>query len=490
MSEPTVDHLRWITNPEAGRPSRGPGVIDPADLPEVPELNDRVDPADLGRARPEPRPAAPGSRRDPKRAEGWLARWRIDRAAKAEQAEQQRLRPEDLKFLGQLKAAQVRERTAGTTAVIWLMLIGTAVAGTWAATTRIEQITRVDARVIPEGREQVISSLEGGILRELVVHEGSQVQAGEPLVKLDPTRFESQQNEGEAKRLALKASLVRLNAEAWNKPLIFPPEVAKVPGLVESESEAYRARRSLTEEAVNANAHSIALVQRELAVAEAMSERGLMSEVEVMRLRRQIGEMRQQSVERRSRFRQEASTELLRVQAELAQLEEQMVAREDAVRRTVISSPVTGTVKNIRLHTLGGVVNPGAAIMEIVPHSDHLKVEARIKPADVGFVHVGQKATVKLSAYEYGLYGGLQGEVASISPDAIGDTERSTAAGQDGSFFRVLIHIEGSTLAAHGQPLQVIPGMTGSVEINTGERSVLDFILRPLLKVREAFREQ
>ncbi|MFD2451525.1 HlyD family type I secretion periplasmic adaptor subunit [Ideonella paludis] len=289
--------------------------------------------------------------------------------------------------------------------------------------------------------------------------------------------------------LSLKATLARLRAEADGRALSFPADVAREAKLVAAETDAYTARRRLLAEAIGANQTSIALVQRELNVAQHMSERGLMSDVEVMRLKRQINDMRQQSLERANRFRQEASTELLKVQAELAQLEEQMVAREDVVKRTVLNSPVDGLVKNIRANTLGGVVGPGAPIMEIVPKTARLLVEAKVKPADIGFVRVGQTATMKLSAYEFNLYGGLTGTVESISPDALGEPDKP-GGGPDATWFRALVSIDTSTLRAQGKELPVIPGMTGTVEINTGQRSVLDFVLRPLLKAKEAFRER
>ena len=240
---------------------------------------------------------------------------------------------------------------------------------------------------------------------------------------------------------------------------------------------------------MGANASSIRLVGQELAVAEEMARKGLMSEVEVMRLRRQLIELRQASVERINRFRQDASTELLRVRADLAQLGEQQVSRDDALRRTDLLSPVDGVVKNIRTNTLGGVVGPGAPVMEIVPTGQRLRVEARIKPADIGFVRVGQVAEVKLSAYEFNLYGGLHGRIERISPDALGEAERPPGSAE-GTWYRALVAVEHSTLQAGDRTLDVLPGMTATVEINTGERSVLSYLLRPLLKAREAFQER
>ncbi|MBQ0961786.1 HlyD family type I secretion periplasmic adaptor subunit [Ideonella sp. 4Y11] len=399
------------------------------------------------------------------------------------------LRPGDEDFLHAVRAAQQLEPRRAPRIALWLMAVTIGLVALWAATTRVEQITRAEGRVIPETREQVISSLEGGLLAELLVREGEAVRAGQPLLRIDPTRAESSQNEGAARRLALLATTARLQAEVQGREPRFPDELKDQPRLVAMETEAFQARRRLLEEAVGANRQSIALVGKELAVAEDMAQRGLMSEVEVVRLRRQINDMQQQMLERRNRFRQDASTELLRVQGELAQLDEQMVAREDAVRRTVVNSPVDGLVKNIRQHTLGGVISPGAPILEIVPRSEHLLVEMRLKPADVGFVRIGQAAEVKLSAYDYNLYGGLSGTVESISPDALGEAERPPNA-PDATWFRALVRIQTNHLRSADQVLPVIPGMTATVEVNTGERTVLEFVLRPLLKAREAFRER
>lgn len=472
----------------AGRPETGPDRLQRESPPPPASAGQARPPGRPASAAPQQRPAQPPAAqqkaRPPRASASWWARWRPDRQAAARP-----VRPDELRFLDSVRAAQVVQARPGANAAIYLMLATVVGTLTWAATTRVEEITRTEARVVPDGREQVIASLEGGILRELMVREGAQVQRGQPLARLDPTRVAAQQNEGQARRLALLATQARLRAEAEGRALIFPDDVANEHQVTRAETEAFQARRRLLSEAVGANQQSIALVQRELAVAEQMAGRGLMSDVEVMRLKRQIVDMRQQSLERLNRFRQDASTELLRVQTELSQLDEQMVARDDVVQRTVLSSPVNGLVKNIRLNTVGGVVAPGGAIMEIVPLGGRLLVEARVKPADIGFVRVGQEATVKLSAYEFNTYGGLKGRVESISPDALGDPDRP-GGGPDATWFRALVAVQQSNLVAKGQPLPVMPGMTGTVEINTGQRSVLNFIVRPLMKAREAFRER
>lgn len=398
------------------------------------------------------------------------------------------LKPGDVAYLADMRAAQLVEATPRTTWALYLIFLVMAAALAWAAMTRVDEVTRADARVIPDGREQIIASLEGGILRELKVSEGMQVEAGQELALLDPTRYESQQNEGQIRRLSLKATLARLIAEANGQEPVFSPEVAAVPALLAGEREAFNARRRSLEESVSANARSIQLLSRELKMAEAMSAKGLMSEVEVIRLRRQVNDLQLANQDRLNKFKQDASTELVRVQNEVNQIEEQMAGRADVLRRTVLTSPVRGIVKNIRANTLGGVVSPGGPIMEIVPLGPRILIEARVKPSEIGFLRVGQTAIVKLNAFDYTTYGGLAGVVEYISPDALGDTERPNAP--DATYYRALVRAQRSDLRARGVLLTVLPGMTGSVEVRTGERSVLSYLLRPMLKSKEAFRER
>ncbi len=394
----------------------------------------------------------------------------------------------DVDYLNPVNQARVLEGAPVAMRAVYLLLAAVAVAITWAALAQVDIVARANARVVPDGREQVIASLEGGILRELLVREGQQVQEGQELALLDPTRFEAQQAEGETRRLALRATLARLQAEASGKPLQFPPELQPHTALLGGETDAFEARQRALNEAVELNRRSIGLLQRELGVAETMSAKGLMSEVEVMRVRRQVNDMQLQTQERINRFRQDASSELVKVRTELSVIEEQMVVRDDVLRRTTLTSPVRGIVKTIKANTLGGVVGPGASVMEIMPIGSRVLVEARIKPADIGFIKVGQDVVVKLSAYEYTVYGGLKGTVQSLSPDALGDAERAASA--DATYYRAMIRAERSQLKAGDKPLAVLPGMTGTVEIQTGRRSVLGFVLRPLMKSQEAFKER
>lgn len=393
----------------------------------------------------------------------------------------------DQGFMDELRAAQLVEATPRANLALLLMFAALVAFVAWAALTDVDVVARADARVVPDGREQVIASLEGGILEEMMVREGQRVTRGQPVARIDPTRFEAQKAESEARRVALKGTLARLRAEANGREPRFPPDVLAMPSIVDAETESFEARRRALGEAVGAIRRSTVLLNKELDVSEAMSARGLMSEVEVMRLRRQVNDLQQQAQERISRFRQEATTELIRVQTELAQIEEQLAGRADVVRRTVLTSPVDGMVKSIKAVTLGGVVQPGGAVMEIVPIGPRVLVEARIRPSEIGFVRVGQVTEIKLSAYDYTVYGGLKGVVEYISPDALGDPDR--AGGPDATYYRALVRAEDSKIVSRGRTLPVMPGMTGTIQVRTHERSVLSFLLRPMLKSQEAFRE-
>jgi membrane fusion protein, adhesin transport system len=392
----------------------------------------------------------------------------------------------DMPYVSPVAAAQVVEPAPAATWALYLLLAALAVALAWAALAQVDIVAKAPARVVPEGREQVIASLEGGILRELLVREGQAVTQGQPLALLDPTRVEAQQAEGQTRRAALQASVVRLTAEVVGKSPEFPDELPR--DVVEAETDSYAARQRALQEAVAAQQRSIALLNRELGVAEAMSSKGLMSEVEVMRLKRQANELQLQVAERGNRFRQDAQAELVKARNELALLDEQMVVRDDALRRSTLVSPVKGIVKVIRHNTAGGIVAPGAPVMEVVPVGSSVLLEARVRPADIGFVRVGQAVEIKLSAYEYTIFGALKGTVEVLSPDALGDPER---AGQgEATWYRALVRADGTGFVHQGKPLPVLPGMTGSAEIRTGQRSVMAFLLTPMLKSGEAFRER
>jgi adhesin transport system membrane fusion protein len=394
---------------------------------------------------------------------------------------------DERQYLSSLQAAQTAESLPKSTWALYLMLAFVAAFIAWAAWAQVDEVARADGRLVPDGKEQVIASLEPGLLAELLVREGQQVVVGQELVRLDPTRVEAAENEGTLRRLALMATAARLRAEANGTPLTFPPELKDSLRLQQAERESFEARRRSLDDAVSSLSRSMGLVERELGMARQMAQQGLMSNVEVMRLTRQVSELQASRSQQVSRYRQDAAGELVKVQNELAVIEEQMVVRQDQLKRTTLSSPVAGVVKSIKINTVGGVVTSGAPIMEIAPIGGRVIVEARVKPRDVGFVSIGQSAEVKLAGYDYNLYGGLQGKVNFISPDALGDPEKNPEA----SYYRVLVVAESNNLKpVRGEPAPLIPGMSATVEIKTGQRSVLGVLLRPMLKSQEALRER
>ncbi|AXS79659.1 HlyD family type I secretion periplasmic adaptor subunit [Dechloromonas sp. HYN0024] len=356
----------------------------------------------------------------------------------------------------------------------------------WSRHAQIEQITKGIGEVVPSSRVQIIQSLEGGILSELKIKEGMVVEQGALLVVIDPTRAESSFSEMNKRRLALLASVARLQAESQGKEPKFPPEVIDDKDLIDSERATYSSRQRALQESVASLQRSVGLIADELKITEPMVKRGLVPEVEALRLRRQLNETRLQLTDRINRFRADASTELLKTQSELAQVEEVTGARRDLMERTTLKAPLRGTVKNIRINTVGGVIQPGADIMEIVPLDGGLRIEAKVSPADVAFLYPGIRAVVKLTAYDYLQYGVLEGEVESVSPDTMREDKRSN----EQPFYRVVVRTPVETLSKGGKQLPVLPGMQATVDIVTGQRTVWQYFMKPLLRVQEAFREK
>jgi membrane fusion protein, adhesin transport system len=395
-------------------------------------------------------------------------------------------RSEEMLYMRDMHQAMVAEKqhVIGITLILLLACLGVALF--WADHYRLEEITRGSAKVIPSSREQIIQSLEGGILSELLVKEGDVVEQGQALLKIDPTKANASYQEGQNKAVALRATAARLRAEARGTRLQFSEDVNKLAELVANETNTYQAKRQAVEQSIATIKRSKDLIGRELAMTEPMAAKGLVSEIELLRMRRQFNDLELQIQERFNKYRADAANELNKVEAELSQTTEVVGARQDLVKRTTINAPLRGTVKNIRMNTIGGVVQPAQDIMEIVPLEDRLLVEAKIRPHDVAFLRPGLPATVKISAYDYSIYGGLDGEIEMISPDTLRE-ERKT---EDENYYRVLVRTKKSTLLNNGKELPIIPGMTANVEIRTGEKSVLDYILKPVLKAREAMRER
>ncbi|RXV72194.1 HlyD family type I secretion periplasmic adaptor subunit [Burkholderia stabilis] len=401
-----------------------------------------------------------------------------------------RLSAQDAAFMDDVREALLVRSSAGAQAVLYVV-VAVLVAGiVWAHFARVEEVTRGEATVVSQSREQSIQSLEGGIVRQIVVREGELVEKAQLLARIDPTRAASSYRELRSKALGLKATIARLRAEAYGVALTFPDDVTREPALVRQEMAAYEARRRVTEEGIAALSRSRALVSREIAMSEPLAAKGLISEVEILRMRRQAADLDAQIVERRNRYRAEAGAELARLEPELAQTNESLVGRADVLARTEVVAPMRGVVKNVRIHTSGAVVQPGEHIMEIAPVDDTLLVEARIKPSDVAFLRPGLPALVKVSAYDYAIYGGLHGRVVSVGPDTVTDEQRAASGRPDATYYRLMVETDAYVLDVAGRRLPILPGMQATVDVRTGEKTVLDYLLKPIFKAREAFRER
>ena len=370
-----------------------------------------------------------------------------------------------------------------------------AVALLWAATFQLDEITRGTGKVIPSSREQVIQSLDTGVLTEMLVHEGDAVVKGQVLLRIDDARTGPMFREAREKWLALSAQAARLQAEAYGMPLRFPVHVQSQTEIVKRETQAYRARRQAVDEQMSALQQSLKQLSEELDLVSPLVAQGVMSQVELLRLKRQQADLQATMAERRNRYLTEASNELVRVESELAQTRENTLAREDALRKTVIRTPMDGIVKNIQHTTLGAVIQSGQNILEIVPVQDEMVVEAYVKPSEVAFLKVNQPAVVKLSAFDFNKYGGLQGVLEHISPDTLTGDGKGRAPGSppvnlEEGHYRILVRITDTQLHRHGMDMRASPGMSALVEIKTGQKTVLEYLLRPAQALTQALRER
>ena len=365
----------------------------------------------------------------------------------------------------------------------------------WAAFFSLDEITRGQGKVIPSSREQVIQSLDSGVLQQMLVREGDMVEKDQVLLQMEDARTGAGYREANEKYLALVAIAARLRAEANDSPLVFPPELKDAPQLIKQETQAYKAKKTALADSMQAVDTSLAAITREITLTTPMVKSGVVSEVELLRLKRQQADLKGQRAERKNRYITDANTELTRVNSELSQTKENASAREDAYLSTTIKSPMKGVVKNVQVTTVGGVIQAGQHILEIVPTEDEMLVEAYVKPSEVAFLHVGQKAVVKLSSYEFNKYGGLDGELEHLSPDTLKDDRQQRRPGgnpvdMEEGYYRILVRIKDTNLLRHGVKIEPTPGMIATVEIKTGQKTVLEYLFRPLQSVSQALRER
>lgn len=370
--------------------------------------------------------------------------------------------------------------------VIWIIGLGLLVFFIWAALFKLEEVSTGTGKVIPSSKEQIIQSLEGGILTKLDVKEGDIVEKGTILAQLDPTRFASNVGESQSLLVSSLATSARLRAEVNGTALQFPEIVQKDSQLVREETQLYNTRRKNLEESISDLTTSLTLVQQELRMTEPLVAKGAASEVEVLRLKRQASDLQKQINDTRSQYYVKAREELSKANTDVETQRQIVKGKSDTLNRTVFRAPVRGVVKEIDVMTLGGVIPPNGKIMTIVPLDEQLLIEARISPRDIAFIRPNQQALVKITAYDYAIYGGLHGKVTVISPDTIRDEVK-----QDQFYYRVYIRTDSDKLRnKQGKTFAITPGMVATVDIRSGQKTVLDYLIKPFNKAREALRER
>lgn len=356
----------------------------------------------------------------------------------------------------------------------------------WAYLALLDEVSTGTGKVVPTSQEQVIQSLEGGVLAKLLVRQDDVVEPGQVLAQLDPTVTEATVAETSAKYRAALASAARLRAEVNDTALEFPDELADFPALKASETQLYQARRRSLTETVEWISEARKLVQDELSISQSLTKKGAASNVEVIRLKRQLAELQLKETEVQSDYIVKAREELAKASADVESLSSVIRGKTDALSRLTLRSPVRGIVKNIEVSTIGGVVSPNGKLMVIVPLDEQLLIETRISPRDIAYIHPDQHATVKITAYDYAIYGALDGKVSSISPDSIQDEVNPEIY-----YYRVFIKTEKDALHnKNGDRFPIVPGMVATVDIHTGSKTVFDYLVKPLNKASEALRER
>ncbi len=427
----------------------------------------------------------------------------------------------DYDFMKSLSSAILERTPSKVSRVIKIWLITVILFILWASFASIDEITRGDGDVIPYGQNQIIQNLEGGIVEEILIEEGQSVKKDDVILKINNAKSLSTSKTNEMKFQELEAKRLRLFAEANQEEFKYVKTTAI--GLIEqielarelynsdkleftakdnSFIEQIEQRKQEYKEAeanIRSLKTSLEYVSEEIEMTAPMVREGVKSKVDFLQLKREangiendieaaelslprlkstIEEYRQKRLEAKLLFINSAKKELNEVTAEIARLKAQQIAFSDQVDRTMVKSPVDGIVQKLFVNTVGGVIKPGADLVEIVPTDERLFLEIKIKPSDIAFIHPGAEAKVKISAYDYAIHGGLVGTVVNISPDTITDKKENT-------FYLIHVKTEKNYLGSKEHPLKIIPGMTASVDIVTGQKTVMQYILKPILKSKQ-----
>ena len=423
----------------------------------------------------------------------------------------------DYEFMNSLSSAILEQTPSRISRVLKIWLFTIAIFLIWATLAEIDEITRGDGDVIPYGQNKIIQNLECGIVDAILIHEGQEVKKGEVILKLSNAKSLSTSQTNKMKFEELEAKRHRLDAEANDKAFIVDGNLSiqmqLAQNLYDSDKLEFKAKDNTIvqqieqkkQEYKEAKARirslnkSLEFVTQEIAMTAPMVREGIKSKVDFLKLKREantiendiegaelslprlasaISEYRHKRVEAKQLYLNTAKKELNEVTAEMSRLKTQQIAFSDQVSRTVVKSPVDGIIQKLLVNTIGGVVKPGADLVEIVPTSEKLYLEVKIKPSDIAFIHPGAEAKVKVSAYDFAIHGGLMGKVVNISPDTVTDSQENT-------FYLINIETEKNYLGTKEHPLKIIPGMTVSVDLVTGQKTVMQYILKPILKSKQ-----
>jgi len=371
--------------------------------------------------------------------------------------------------------------------LFYLIVIFFIVALLWGALAMLDEVTVGLGKIVPSSQIQIIQNLEGGILTELSVHEGEVVKKDQVLVRLSDTKSTANYKEGRKRYLAFLASNARLFAQSnGHDKVAFPPEVLdEASDSVKIETKLFQSQMKSFDESISYLSKSYRLGNEELQKTKPLLAKGAASEVEIIRLERQVNDLKGQIEDKKNKFKADAQSEHNKNQLEIQGLEQSNIYSADQLTRTTIKSPVNGAVKKLHVVTLGGVIQPGMTIMEIVPIEDNLLIEARVKPNDIAFLKIGQEATVKVSAYDFSTYGGIKGILEQISADTMIDEKSGE------SYFLIKVRTDKNYIVRDEKHLPIIPGMTAEVDVLTGRKSVLSYLMKPLLKTKQnALRER
>lgn len=372
--------------------------------------------------------------------------------------------------------------------ILRVALIGFALLILWAWFAEIDQITRAPGQVIASARTQVVQSSDGGVLEKLLVREGDSVTKGQLLAVLERSRVQAGVNDSQAKVAALRITLARLQAEVYGRPLAFSPSLKSYTEYIVNQTDLYKQRQRALNEEVEALQDGLKLAKEELVMNQPLLEAGDVSKADILRLQRQVTEIQSQITNRRNKYFQDAQAEMTKAQEDLRSQEEGLADRQQLLEHTELLAPASGVVKNIKMNTVGGVLRAGEELLHILPTESALIVEAKLKPADVTFVKVGLPATVKLDAYDYSIFGSMRGSVSYISADTLSEDTRQGEL----VYYRVQVKIsEHEFKGKNAHAIDVKPGLTATVEVKTGERSVLTYLTKPITKTfGEALRER